>query len=174
MKEIEDPGDNYSIEVHQYFDNDSSGTNTNCQQPNNCVSRLAGFTKWLRDNNKKGFLGEFAGAANNQCEQCVKAAISHVVENNDVYIGALWWAAGPWWNNNGVYMFYLGPVDGKDAPQYSWLGELLEGDVPDPTGSGPDTSGPDTTTDSSEPGTSGSVAAFVPIAMVFMLSLIVF
>ena len=60
MLNIVDPGNNYAYDVHQYLDSNGSGGSTNIVSPTIGAERLAGFTQWLRNNNRKGFLGEFA------------------------------------------------------------------------------------------------------------------
>jgi hypothetical protein len=39
-------------------------------------------------------------------------------DNNDVWLGWTWWAAGPWW---GEYMFTVEPKNGQDRPQMAIL-----------------------------------------------------
>jgi endoglucanase len=114
MLGVQDPGNHYAFEVHQYLDGDSSGTNATCVSATIGSERLAGFTDWLRANDRKGFLGEFAGARNDTCYAAVDDMLSHLGSNADVWLGWAWWAAGPWW---GDYMFSLEPVNGTDRPQ---------------------------------------------------------
>ena len=62
MLAITDPGNNVLFEVHQYLDANSGGGSGPCVSTTIGSERLAPFVKWLRDNGKKGFVGEFAGA----------------------------------------------------------------------------------------------------------------
>ena len=62
MLEIKDPGNNFAFEIHQYLDPDSSGTKPIAVSANIGSERLAGVTRWLRENKRRGFLGEFASA----------------------------------------------------------------------------------------------------------------
>lgn len=124
MLNIVDPGSNTVFEVHQYLDSDSSGTTTNIVNANIGVSRIAAFTLWLRANNKRGFLGEFA-VANSTIgsgatligDEALTNMLSHIQANADVWEGWAWWAAGPWWpggpgNPGGnPYMFLLDPAN---------------------------------------------------------------
>ncbi|KAI3534189.1 cellulase [Colletotrichum filicis] len=59
-----------------------------------CVSstigaeRLAVATKWLKDNNKQGVLGEIGAGVNTQCETAVKGALQHLADNSEQWRGA--------------------------------------------------------------------------------------
>lgn len=115
MLNIVDPASNLVFEVHQYLDSDSSGTTTNISTANIGVTRLSAFTAWLRANNKRGFLGEFAvanstigGTANLIGDEALTNMLSYIAANSDVWEGWAWWAAGPWW---GDYLFTLEPTN---------------------------------------------------------------
>ena len=56
------PADNFAFDVHQYLDNDSSGTSSTVVSATIGQQRLVNFTNWLHTNNRRGFLGEFAVA----------------------------------------------------------------------------------------------------------------
>jgi endoglucanase len=122
MLDITDPQDNSAFEVHQYLDKDSSGSSPDCESATIGHERLEGFVRWLRAHGKKGFLGEFAGANNRICNAAVKNMLRFVHDSSDVFIGWLWWAAGPWW---GDYAFAIEPKNGKDRPQMSLLEPFL-------------------------------------------------
>lgn len=114
---------NIAFEIHQYFDSDFSGTNEQCvKRP--CQNNISGFVDWLKKNNLKGFLGEFAGAQNSECKACVKELLDYVDSNSDVVLGWTWWASGPWW---GKYMFSLEPVSNKFPQQMAWIKPYLAG-----------------------------------------------
>lgn len=59
------------------------------------AERIAAATQWLKDNNKKGIIGEFAGGENTQCEQAVVGLLDQLKANTDVWMGAMWWGGGP-------------------------------------------------------------------------------
>jgi endoglucanase len=120
MKGLTDPQDKIVYEMHQYLDSDSSGTSETCVSSTIGQERLESATTWLKDNGKKGFIGEFAGGVNSVCESAVEGMLSYMSENTDVWMGAEWWAAGPWW---GSYMYSLEPTDG---PAYSTYLPILE------------------------------------------------
>ncbi len=124
MLDYVDPGNNFVIEVHQYFDSNYSGTNEECSVTD-ASQVLAQFTSWLAANNMRGFLGEFAGANNDNCKLAVQSAIEYLESNSEYWLGWTWWAAGPWWTWED-YMYSLEPVSGdSEAPQWPWLTPYL-------------------------------------------------
>lgn len=122
MLDISDPADNLAFEVHQYLDGDSSGTAFDCVSPSIGSERLTGFTGWLRTHGFRGFLGEFGGGENQTCFEAVEDMLTHVENNQDVWIGWTYWAAGPWW---GAYEFSIEPQNGQDAPMMDVLEPFL-------------------------------------------------
>lgn len=130
MLNIVDAGNHSAFEVHQYLDGNSSGGSTNIVNTNIGVTRLTGFTQWLKTNHRRGFLGEFA-AANSMMgadswqtgDEAVSNMLTHIQANTDVWLGWTWWAAGPWW---GEYMFALDPAaGGADRPAMSILRNFI-------------------------------------------------
>lgn len=107
--------DRLVYEMHQYLDSDGSGTSETCVSTTIGVERVTAATTWLRENKKIGIIGEFAGGANADCETAVKGLLAYLAENNDVWLGALWWAAGPWWGN---YIFSMEPSAGVGYTAY--------------------------------------------------------
>ncbi|MDF2693430.1 MAG: Endoglucanase, partial [Labilithrix sp.] len=105
------------------MDDDSSGGSGECVSQTIGRERLEAFVKWLRDNGKKGFLGEFAGGDNSNCNVAVKNMLDFVQANADVMSGWAWWAGGPMW---GEYKFTLDPKNGKDRPQMAVLTPFLK------------------------------------------------
>ncbi|OGM40473.1 endo-beta-1 [Aspergillus bombycis] len=109
MKSLEDPQDKIVYQMHQYLDSDGSGTSEACVSGTIGQERVTSATQWLKDNNKVGIIGEFAGGNNDQCKTAVTGMLDYLAENTDVWKGAIWWAAGPWW---GDYMYNLEPPSG--------------------------------------------------------------
>lgn len=122
MQNIVDSGNNYAIEIHQYLDADSSGVSSNCVSASIGVERLTEMTAWLNTHGKRAFLGEFAGGNNATCQAAVQNMLQYMQNNNNVWIGWSWWAAGPWWGDNH---YSLEPANGVDKPQMSWLAPYL-------------------------------------------------
>ncbi|KAL4886708.1 glycoside hydrolase superfamily [Aspergillus karnatakaensis] len=125
MKLLTDPSDptNSKIiyEMHQYLDSDGSGTTPNCVSSTIGKERVEAATTWLRENGKRGILGEFAGGNNDVCKEAVRGMLEFLEGNSDVWLGGIWWAAGPWW---GDYIFSLEPYSGVAWREY--LGILRE------------------------------------------------
>jgi endoglucanase len=94
---LKDPDNKLIYQMHQYLDTDGSGTHAECVSATIFRERLQAATKWLKDNNKQGVIGEFAGGNNAQCINAIKDGLAYLGENTDVWWGAIWWAAGPWW-----------------------------------------------------------------------------
>lgn len=120
LADLTDPQDKIIYEMHQYLDSDGSGTSETCVSETIGAERLATATEWLRANNKLGFLGEFAGGPNAVCKEAVTGLLDFLVENSDVWTGASWWAAGPWWDQ---YMYSFEPPSGK---AYVYYNDLLK------------------------------------------------
>jgi endoglucanase len=118
MLGVVDPGHNYAYEVHQYLDQDSSGTHEECVSRTIGSERLASLTAWLRQHAQRAFLGEFAGARNDTCYAALDDMLDFVDHNAGVWLGWTYWAAGPKW---GEYRFTLEPAGGADRPQMAVL-----------------------------------------------------
>lgn len=116
MGSITDTVDDLLVyEMHQYLDSDGSGTSTECVSSTIGKERITAATTWLRENNKIGVIGEFAGGDNDQCKTAVTGMLDYMVENSDVWMGALWWAAGPWWAD---YMYSMESPSGTGYTAY--------------------------------------------------------
>jgi endoglucanase len=120
-----DPKNNYAFDVHQYLDSDSSGTSPTAVSTSIGVERLTKITAWARANNKDLFLGEFGAANNTTALTALDRMVDYMDDNADVWIGATYWAGGPWW---GDYMFSIEPTDlatkginATDRPQMNIL-----------------------------------------------------
>ncbi|KAK4922266.1 hypothetical protein LTR66_016616, partial [Elasticomyces elasticus] len=109
LKDLTDPQDKIVYEMHQYLDSDGSGTIETCVSTTIGKERVTAATQWLKDNKKVGVLGEFAGGVNDQCKTAITGMLDYLGDNTDVWMGALWWAAGPWW---GDYIFSMEPTSG--------------------------------------------------------------
>ncbi len=109
LKALTDPQDKIVYEMHQYLDSDGSGTSETCVSTTIGSERVADATQWLKDNGKIGIIGEFAGGNNDQCRTAIEGMLDALKADSDVWLGALWWAAGPWWAD---YIYSIEPPSG--------------------------------------------------------------
>ncbi|OKL56607.1 putative endo-beta-1,4-glucanase B [Talaromyces atroroseus] len=109
MSNLTDPSNLLVYEMHQYLDSDGSGTSDACVSSTIGQERVEDATAWLIENNKTAILGEYAGGANSVCEEAVTGMLDYLADNSNVWLGALFWSAGPWW---GSYIFSLEPPSG--------------------------------------------------------------
>jgi endoglucanase len=121
MLSITDSGNNMVFEVHQYLDSDGSGTHDECVSASIGSERLQAFTGWLRDHNRKGFVGELASGLNAMCDTALEDMVGYIESNTDVLRGWTYWAAGPWWGNVNS----LEPKGNQDARQMGILQKFL-------------------------------------------------
>jgi endoglucanase len=110
---IRDSGNNYAFEVHQYLDSDFSGTTDSCVSNTIGSQKLVDFTNWLKQNGKRGFLGEFGGGRNATCSAALDNIVDYMESNASVWLGWTYWAAGPMW---GDYIFTLEPTGSTASP----------------------------------------------------------
>ncbi|QDS70109.1 hypothetical protein FKW77_005230 [Venturia effusa] len=118
MGNLTDPSNKIIYQMHQYLDTDSSGSHEECVSTTIGVERLEDATKWLRKEKKIGLLGEYAGGNNAVCKEAVEAMLRFLVANNDVWVGHIWWASGPWW---ATYMYSMEPHQGVAWNAYADL-----------------------------------------------------
>ncbi|TGO14844.1 hypothetical protein BTUL_0047g00060 [Botrytis tulipae] len=115
MLNITDPEDKLVYEFHQYLDADGSGTSATCVSGTIGAERIADATAWLKTNNLKGVIGEFAGGVNADCESAISGMLDALAADNQYWLGALWWGAGPMW---GDYIYAFEPPTGAAYIQY--------------------------------------------------------
>ena len=123
MLKVADPGNNFTYEVHQYFNSDFTGTAADCQSVDIGIKTLAPFTQWARKHRKRGFLGEFGAGSNSTCLDALNRVLRFMAENNDVWMGWTYWAAGNWWSKD--YFTSIQPLDGDDRPQMKVLEKYI-------------------------------------------------
>lgn len=127
LANLTDPSNMLVYEMHQYFNSDYSSSDT-CQNSTIGQDVLVDATNWLRENGKKGFIGEYEGGPNSVCEEAVQGMLTYMYENSDVWVGATWWAAGPWW---GTIVCNLEPPSGTAYLTYMpLLKQFVPGSIP--------------------------------------------
>lgn len=95
---LDDPLDRTLIEVHQYPDDNYSGTRDHCHRPKHFKKMFDEIDAWARHNGRQLLLGEFGAPDNGNCLD----ALGYIVRrasNASVWRGWTYWAAGPWWGD---------------------------------------------------------------------------
>jgi endoglucanase len=124
---IVDSGNNYAIELHQYFDSDSSGETDLVVSTTIGSERLQAVTAWARARGVKLFLGEFGVGQSQDSLDALEDMCDFLDANADVWETATYWSAGPWWTNNppiASEFWVIEPVWGPpivDKPQMGVL-----------------------------------------------------
>jgi endoglucanase len=125
LKTLTDPSNLLIYEMHQYLDSDGSGSTSDCVSDTVGVDRVEGATAWLIANGKLGVLGEFAGGPNDVCLAALTGLLNHLQSNSDIWLGAVWWAAGPDWPP-GTYASFEPP----SGIAYEYYDTLLKSYAP--------------------------------------------
>ena len=129
---IQDPMDHYAINVHQYLDEDSSGSHEDCVPPSQIGAKLnfAPFVSWMRSEGMRVFLSEFGAPYNPDCisdEKLLMALVANASSAGGLsdpgFIGWTVWAAGHAWGNS--YAFGVNAGDQAQAMVVAGLGEHL-------------------------------------------------
>ncbi|MCA0256838.1 MAG: cellulase family glycosylhydrolase [Proteobacteria bacterium] len=99
-----DPDGNFAFEVHQYLDEDSSGSGHAVEGKGATV--LEGVTEWARAHGYELFVGEFGVHADGENAGEYVDFLNFMDANADVILGWTAWGAGEWWSTD--YGYYLG------------------------------------------------------------------
>lgn len=127
MARIEDPADNFAFDLHQYLDDGSRGISPFCIPGTGAVALVAA-TDWLRANDRRAVLGEFNAGPDALCAAELRAMLSHVAANDDVWIGWAYWAGGGLWRGaDPADPYTLDPPLSGIVPQMEVLRPFIEG-----------------------------------------------
>lgn len=124
MLGVVDPAENYAYEVHQYFDDDFSGTKGNCARAEDAVAAIENFSRWLRANGKRGYLGEFGVPKEAACVSALAAMVAVVESDRELWVGWAYWVAGDWWPESEA--LNIQPTAEGDRPQLKGLAVALK------------------------------------------------
>ena len=116
-----DPLRRFAVELHQYADSDFSGGGTLCIDPGRLRSIMQTLANWSKQNRVRLFLGEFGVPSNPDCLTAMLTLLLAMQDNN-VWLGWTYWAAGPWW---GDYALSIQPGNGPPAAQLRVLRNFL-------------------------------------------------
>jgi endoglucanase len=115
---LTDPADRLVVEVHQYLDQNYSGTGKTCRSTTIGVEKITPVTTWLRQRKYRAFLGEFGVPVDPTCLEALDRTLAYLHGNGDVWLGWTYWAGGPWLAG---YPYGIAPKDGQDTPQMQVL-----------------------------------------------------
>lgn len=121
---FKDPANRFAFEVHQYLDDDFSGTKGNCSRADDAVQALETFGGWLRANRVKGYLGEFGVPGHGECVKALSRMVGVVERNRDIWTGWSYWVAGDWWPESEE--LNIQPTAAGDRPQLAGLASYLK------------------------------------------------
>jgi endoglucanase len=110
MQHVQDPAQNFALEVHQYLDSDSSGTHDQAVSPTIGSERIKNFVAWARERKLRALLGEFGASMDSQSCAALEDLCQAVHAAPDVWLGWAAWAGGAWWPED--YRFNLNPMKG--------------------------------------------------------------
>lgn len=122
--QIQDPLNNFVHEIHHYFDSDAGGAYNNNTCSVDGKTELSSVVSWAKSNNKKILIGEYGTPNNAACQTNVNNYLQYVYENNQIIVGAIFWAAGPWWGDNyklSIYPKNFGLSSQVEDSRVSWL-----------------------------------------------------
>jgi len=122
LQSIRDPLDNFVFDIHQYMDEDFSGTHETCPRVADALLALEGVSGWFRQHGYRGFVGEFGGTNAPECLEGLAEMARYLNDRSDIWVGWAAWAAGEWW---GDYPLSLQPEAGMDKPQMKVLAPML-------------------------------------------------
>lgn len=91
FKTIVDPGNNWCIDIHQYFDG-AGGFQDQCVP--NTAFYMDECTRWGRENKIRFFCGEFGSGVGSNCPPVLAAVAKKFADGRDVWIGWTAWNAG--------------------------------------------------------------------------------
>lgn len=103
---------NVAFEAHSYWD-DGSGGYSNPNPPDNVnvgVDNIRPFVEWLKQNDAKGFVGEWGVPTDNPAWAPAVTNFIHYLNQNGM--GNMVWAGGPGWQSD--YKLSVEPVNGRD------------------------------------------------------------
>src|ERR1035437_6535845 len=128
LKNLYDPSNNLIFEAHVYFDEDASGIYRSSYDEEKAnpfigIERLRPFVKWLKENNLRGFIGEYGVPADDErWLVCLDNFLAYLQQQG---INGTYWAAGAKWNK---YILSVQPTNNYklDQPQTKILTKYLK------------------------------------------------
>lgn len=114
--DLSDPLNRTILEVHQYADEDYSGTGTTCHLPDKFNTKFGKLGVWATEHRQRLFLGEFGVPPSPECLLVLERFLS--LMNGPAWKGWSYWAAGGWW---GDYPMALNTDAASPSLQWQYL-----------------------------------------------------
>ena len=127
LKNLKDPQNKIVYNAHCYFDIDFTGKYLYSYEQNKVedslgIKRVMPFVDWLRQNNKKGMIGQFGVPDTDpRWLNVMQYFLKYLNEQN---VTAVYWASGKRWNGNPMSVF---PLAQNDRPQMGVLRQFVTG-----------------------------------------------
>lgn len=110
VKNLDDSTTNLIFDVHQYLDEDGSGTHTTCTTNN--VEAFNTLGDWLRENKRQAILTETGGSNDASCLTALCEQFDAMNKYSDVYLGWTGWSAGKF---DSSYELVMTPTKNGDG-----------------------------------------------------------
>ncbi len=128
LKNLVDPSNKIIYEAHVYFDANAGGFygdsyDDESASPQTGVNRVQPFIDWLKENNLRGYIGEY-GIPDDDARwlTTLDNFLTHIKNN---CINGTYWAGGPWWGTDKMAIDPTddtgesNPLSGAERPQMS-------------------------------------------------------
>ena len=119
--DIKDPLKRAIVEVHQYADQNHSGTGSDCRSADQFNDLFDKLSSWANENGQQLFLGEFGMAPSVDCLLTLERFLT--LMNGPAWKGWSYWAAGSWW---GGYPLAINTNAETPSPQWQLLKKYFE------------------------------------------------
>ena len=88
------------------------------------VERITEITQWAETTGNRLFLGEVGVWTDNTSLDAFGNMLTYIQQHTDVWEGVTYWAGGPWWPKDYIYL--IEPENGVDKPQMTVLLQHLK------------------------------------------------
>jgi len=127
LKNLKDPQDKLIYNAHCYFDIDFTGKYFYSYEQNQVeeqtgVKRVVPFITWLKENNKKGMIGQFGVPDTDP--RWLKVMEQFLKYLSDNKVNAVYWASGKKWSGAPLSVY---PLAQNDRPQMAVLQQFAAG-----------------------------------------------
>ena len=114
---VKDPANNFAFEVHQYLDQDGTGTHKSVVSATIGVERITEITQWAEATGNHLFLGEVGvyadpgGGAHQISLEALGNMLTYIQSHTNVWEGVTYWAGGPWWPSDYIFLIEPQPLN---------------------------------------------------------------